>query len=253
MQEFAGKTAIVTGAAQGMGEAYARFLAEAGCHVVLADISADKVRETAEAIAAKGGGQTLAVPTNVGKIADCEACADAAMTRFGRIDYVVNNAGLLSAARDKKLFEIDYERYFEVLDVMMHATLYLTRAALPALRVQGGAVVNTSSLGAWLGHGIYSLSKLGLNGLTIGLAKELAPFGIRVNAVAPGVTFSEGVQAIHPTREALAEYAIKGGKPTPDLAEPEDIARAGIFLLSDAAKFVNGAILNVDGGQLVRL
>lgn len=253
MKEFAGKTAIITGGAQGMGAAYGNALAEAGCNVVLADISGEKAQSTADAISAKGGGLAIAVQTNVGKIDQCEACAVQAAERFGRIDYVINNAGLLSAARDKRLHEIEYERYFEVLDIMMHATLFMTRAALPWLKVNGGAVVNTSSLGAWLGNGIYSLSKLGLNGLTVGLAKELAPMGIRVNAVAPGVTFSEGVKVIHPSREALQEYARKGGKPTDDLAEPGDIAAAGIFLLSDAARFINGAILNVDGGQLVRL
>jgi NAD(P)-dependent dehydrogenase (short-subunit alcohol dehydrogenase family) len=253
MYDFSGRTAIVTGAAQGLGASYARLLAGMGAHVVIADIALDKAKATAESIVAAGG-KAAAVETDVGSVAACEACAAFAVETFGRIDYLVNNAGLLTAAREKRLHEIDYERYHRITDVMLSGMLYLTRAALPALRERGGAIVNTSSIGAWTAHGIYSLTKAGVNALTVCLARELAPFGIRVNAIAPGALMTEGTRdSLGRDRAQMEEWALKGGKPTKDVADPEDIADAGIFLLSDAARFITGAILNVDGGQMVRL
>lgn len=251
--EFMGRTAIVTGGARGMGAAYTRLLAAAGAHVVIAD----KDAETAETLAAQlqaDGMSALAVATDVGDPASCLACAESALAAFGRIDHLVNNAGLLSVAREKPLHEIDLDRYRLLMDIMMNGVLFMTRAVLPALRVQGGSIVNTSSLGAWSGQGLYSLSKLGVNGLTVGLARELAPMGVRVNAVAPGSIDTDGARTdLFGDRAAMERYVLAKGKPTADIGNPEDVARAGIFLLSDAARFINGAILNVDGGQLIRL
>jgi 3-oxoacyl-[acyl-carrier protein] reductase len=253
MYDFSGRTAIITGAAQGLGASYARLLALMGANVVVADIAIEKARVVAESIKASGG-SAAAVETDVGSIASCTNCADFTVQTFGRIDYLVNNAGLLTAAREKRLHEIDYERYHRITDVMMNGMLYLTRAALPALRERGGAIVNTSSLGAWTAHGIYSLTKAGVNALTVCLARELAQFNIRVNAIAPGALYTEGTRdSLGRDRAQMEEWAVKGGKPTKDVADPDDIANAGIFLLSDEARFINGAILNVDGGQLVRL
>ncbi len=253
MTGFSGKVAIVTGAAQGLGACYARLLAQRGARIVLADVNIEKAEAVSAQILAEGG-ETLVVRTDVGKVEECEACVADAMEAFGRVDYLVNNAGLLSAARAKRLHEIDYADFHRIMDVMTNGMLYLTRAALPALKVRGGAVVNTSSIGAWTGNGIYSLSKAGVNALTVCLARELATMNIRVNAIAPGALFTEGSRDdLGRTREDMGKWALDRGKPTADVADAEDMAHAGIFLLSDEARFINGSIVNIDGGQLVRM
>lgn len=251
MREFQDSTAIVTGAAQGMGAEYARLLTTAGANVVLADIDHDAARRTASQLA--GPGQALAVKADVSSPADCAAVVEAAIARFGRLDHLVNNAGLLSASHADPLTSIDEAEYRWFFDVMVHGMLWLTRAAVPEMeRAGGGSVVNVSSIGSWMATGVYSLTKLAVNGLTVSLARELAPRGIRVNAVAPGTTDTEGMQPIM-TREQMERWALAGGKPTARVAEPAEIARVGVFLLSDAAAYVRGQIVGVDDGQHVRV
>lgn len=249
---FSGKVVIVTGAAQGMGRAYARLLAEQGAAVVLADLNLAGAAEVAESISATGG-KALAVQVDVSDAEACNACAAAAVDAFGRIDYLVNNAGMLSAATLPPIHELGAADYQRVMGVNMHSVLYMTQAVLPALKaVGGGAIVNTSSIGSWQTTGIYSISKAGVNTLTVNLAHALAPFNIRVNAIAPGTTDTEGMQPIMSV-EQMSQWAQMLGKPTADVATPEMIARAGIFLLSDGASYINGQILPVDGGVTVRI
>ncbi|MET0375586.1 MAG: SDR family oxidoreductase [Rhizorhabdus sp.] len=251
MGEFKGKTAIVTGGAQGMGREYVRLLAEAGANVVLADINEDVAQQSVRDIGAAD--QLLAVRTDVGSIEACNACAAAASDRFGGIDYLVNNAGLLSAATLPSLIDIDPEKYLSVLNVMTHGMLWMARAVVPSMRARGGgAIVNVSSIGAYQAAGIYSLAKLGVNGLTISLARELAADNIRVNAVAPGTTATEGMEPLMSV-DQMREWGKMGGRPTDRVAHPAEIARVGIFLLSDAASYVRGQILAADDGQQVRL
>jgi 3-oxoacyl-[acyl-carrier protein] reductase len=252
MKEFQNKTAVVTGAAQGMGAAYVRLLAQAGANVVLADVNEEKARETAQAVAGAGE-RLLVVKTDVGSRKSCDACARATVERFGGIDYLVNNAGLLSAALEKPLHQIDPDSYLRIISIMTHGMLWMTRAVLPSMRARGGgAIVNVSSIGSWQATGVYSLAKLGVNGLTVNLARELLPYGIRVNAVAPGTTATEGMQPIMSV-EQMGQWAQSFGKPTSRVAAPEDIARVGIFLLSDAANYVAGQILAADEAALVRV
>ncbi len=252
MKEFQGKTVIVTGAAQGMGAAYVRLMAEAGANVVLADINENKARDTAASIAAARE-QLLVVRTDVGSREACDACAAAAVERFGGIDYLVNNAGLLTAAAEKPLHQIDPDNYLRIINIMTHGMLWMTRAVLPSMRARGrGAIVNVSSIGSWQAAGVYSLAKLGVNGLTVNLARELLPYGIRVNAIAPGTTATEGMQPLM-TIEQMGQWAQSLGKPTARVAAPEDIARVGVFLLSDAASYVAGQIIAVDEAAMVRV
>ncbi|MDE2462617.1 MAG: SDR family oxidoreductase [Alphaproteobacteria bacterium] len=251
MKEFQGKTAIVTGAAQGMGREYVRLLAEAGANVVMADINADVARKSANEIGAHD--QLLVVKTDVGSIDACNACARAATERFGGIDYLVNNAGILSAAAHRSLIAVEAETYLKIINIMTHGMLWMARAVFPSMKARGGgAIVNVSSIGAYQAAGLYSMAKLGVNGLTINLAHELAEHNIRVNAVAPGTVATEGMQPLMSV-EQMAQWGRMGGRPTDRVAGPEEIARVGLFLLSDAASYVRGQIIAVDDGQQIRI
>ncbi|MDO7842202.1 SDR family NAD(P)-dependent oxidoreductase [Sphingomonas immobilis] len=251
MSGFKGKVAIVTGGAQGMGREYVRLLAEAGASVVIADVNESVAAATIEEIGA--GDRVVFQHTDVGSVEACNACAKVAVDRFGGIDYLVNNAGLLSAAAHRSLVQVDLDIYHNVLGVMSHGMLYMVRAVVPAMVARGGgAIVNTSSIGAYQTAGLYSLAKLFVNGLTVNLAQELAEQNIRVNAIAPGTVATEGMQPLMSV-EQMAAWGKMGGRPTDRVAHPAEIARAGLFLLSDAASYVRGQIIAVDDGQQVRV
>jgi 3-oxoacyl-[acyl-carrier protein] reductase len=245
---FKDKVAIVTGAAQGIGLAYAQLLAERGARVVVADINGEKAGEAA----AKIGAAAKAVTTDVASVESCQACAYAAIEAFGGIDYLVNNAGLLSAARLPPLHLMDLDDYQRVLAVNTHSMLLMTRAVMVSMKARGGgAIVNTSSIGGWQATGIYGFSKLAVNGLTIALARELGPSNIRVNAVAPGTVNTEGMQPIM-TVEQMSQWGAMLGRPTAEVADPRLIAQVGVFLLSNEAHYINGQILAADGGIMIR-
>jgi len=251
MQEFKGKTAIVTGGAQGMGRQYVRLLAEAGANVVIADVNEAVAQAT---IAALGfGDRLLSVRTDVGSIEAANQCAAAAVERFGGIDYLVNNAGLLSAAAHRSLVQVDPDTYLTVINIMAHGMLWMTRAVVPAMKAAGkGAILNVSSIGAYQATGLYSIAKVLVNGLTVNLAHELAADNIRVNAIAPGTVDTEGMKPLMSV-EQMAQWGRMGGRPTDRVADASEIARAGLFLLSDAASYVRGQIVAVDDGQQIRL
>jgi 3-oxoacyl-[acyl-carrier protein] reductase len=251
MSDFNGKTAIVTGAAQGMGREYVRLLAEAGANVVLADINETVAAQSARDIARPN--QVLVVRTDVGSIDACNACAAATVQRFGGIDYLVNNAGLLSAAAHRSLIDVNPDTYLSVINIMTHGILWMTRAVAPAMKSRGGgAIVNVSSIGAYQASGLYSVAKVGVIALTINLARELAAHNIRVNAIAPGTTDTEGMKPLMSV-EQMVQWGRSGGRPTDHVAHPAEIARVGLFLLSDAASYVRGQIIAVDDGQQIRL
>lgn len=250
--QFNGKVAIITGAAQGMGAAYAHILASAGASVVVADINLEKAEAVANEVVSQNG-KAIAIKLDVGTPASCNACAQQTKETFGRIDYLVNNAGLLSAATAAPLTDIAIEDYERIMNVNMNSVLFMTQAVTPIMESSGGgAIVNTSSIGAWQTTGIYSVSKAGVNTLTINLAHILAAKGIRMNAVAPGTVNTEGMQPIMSV-EQMSQWTAMLGNPTGEVAQAEMISRVGVFLLSDAASYINGQIIPVDGGTIVRL
>ncbi|HMS88807.1 MAG TPA: SDR family oxidoreductase [Acidimicrobiales bacterium] len=250
MSRFDGKVAIVTGAAGGIGEAYARALAAQGASVVVADLDEAKGEATAADIASAGGGDAVFVKVDVSDPASTLEMADATLERFGGIDLLVNNAAIYGTMQFDLLISVDWDYYQRFMNVNMNGALLCTRACYPHMAKRGGgAIVNQSSTAAWLYSGFYGLAKVGVNGLTQQLAHELGGQGIRVNAIAPGPTDTEATRAqvgADMVKSLVKDLAIK--RP----GTPTDMVGACLFLLSDDAAWVTGQILAVDGGQIFR-
>lgn len=246
---FRDKVAVVTGAGQGIGEAYAHGLAREGARVVVADIQKDKGQAVADAIRGAGG-EALFAEVDVASPDSTQAMAEAAREAFGGVDLLVNNAAIYHGMKIASLLTVDWDYYKRFMDVNLHGALLCTRACAPSMRERGGgAIVNQSSTAAWMAAGYYGIAKLGLNGITQSLARELGPQKIRVNAIAPGPTDTEATRSVVP--EAIAKQ-ILASMPLSRMGRPEDIVGACLFLLSDDAAWVTGQVFNVDGGQIMR-
>ena len=176
--------------------------------------------------------------------------AEAAVSSYGGIDLLVNNAAIYGAMQFDLLVSVDWDYYREFMAVNMDGVLVMTRAVYPRMQARGGgAIVNQSSTAAYLYSGFYGLAKVGVNGLTQQLAHELGGMGIRVNAIAPGPTDTEATrtQAGDAAKDIVKGLAIKR------MGQPEDMVGLCLFLLSDEAAWLTGQIVAVDGGQVFRL
>ena len=245
---FENKVAVVTGAAQGIGEAYARALAAEGAAVVVADLNEEFGNRVAKEIEA-GGGTAIFVRTDVSDPTSAAAMTDAALAAYDGIDLLVNNAAIYGDMQFDLLVSVDWDYYRKFMSVNMDGALVMTRACYPHMQARGGgAIVNQSSTAAYLYSGFYGLAKVGVNGLTQQLAHELGGMNIRVNAIAPGPTDTEATrtQAGDAAKELVKGLAIKR------MGQPDDMVGACLFLLSDDAAWVTGQILAVDGGQVFR-
>jgi 3-oxoacyl-[acyl-carrier protein] reductase len=244
--EFAGQTAIVSGAARGFGRAICRRLARGGGRVVAADINLAGAEETVKLIAREGG-QGLAVKADVSSAASVEAMVKAALARFdNRIDILVNNAAIWTNVPTEELAEEEWDR---MVNVNMKGVFLCVKNVIPVMKRQKkGHIVNIASVAVRTGGtfaGIhYVASKGGVLAMTKKLAKELGPFGIVVNGVNPGSSPTDMMQG---WPQEILDGIIKN-TPLGRMCAPEDIANAVAFLASDAAGFVNGVTMDVNGG-----
>jgi len=244
---FHNKVVVVTGAGQGIGEGYAKRCAAEGMRVVVAELNAEQ-GERVVADIQQGGGEAMFVRADVGDEASCIACAEAAKSAYGKIDYLINNAAIFGDMKIEGYMNVDMDYLDTFMRVNVHGSLLMARACVPYMP-EGSAIVNQSSTAAWMNIGFYGVAKLALNGLTCSLANELGWRKIRINAIAPGPTETQGL------RNTAGDYADELVKQMPlsRLGTPDDMADAALFLLSDKASWITGHILNVDGGQFMRV
>ena len=244
-----GKVALVTGAGSGIGRATALACVREGANVVVADIVKEGGEETVTMIK-DGGGEATFVQTNVTQAADVEALVAAAVAAYGRIDCAHNNAGIegmLATTADYP--EDDWDR---VMAVNLKGVWLCMKYEIPQMLQQGGgAIVNTASLAGLVGvkrMPAYVASKHGVAGLTKTAALEYAKSGIRVNAVCPGIIHTAMVERIFLNRRPDIEERLAASEPIGRLGKPEEVAEAVVWLCSDAASFVTGHTMTVDGG-----
>ena len=246
---FENKVAIVTGAAQGIGEAYAKALAAEGAAVVVADLNEESGTAVVAAIE-EAGGRAIFVRTDVSDAASATAMADATVEAFGGIDYLVNNAAIYGDMTFDLLITVDWDYYRKFMSVNMDGALVVTRAVYGHMAKRGGgSIVNQSSTAAWLYSGFYGLAKAGINSLTQQLAHELGGQNIRVNAIAPGPT---DTAATRTQAGDAAKDIVRNSLAIKRMGQPEDMVGATLFLLSDEASWITAQILDVDGGQVFR-
>jgi 3-oxoacyl-[acyl-carrier protein] reductase len=237
---LAGRVALVTGSTRGIGRGIAARFAAEGARVVVNGRSSDDTERVAKEL----GPAAIGIAADIGDSAQAERLVAETVARLGRLDVLVNNAGI---ALDNFVTKASDERWRRVLDTNLSGPLYLIRAAVPAMREQGGGsilnVVSWSGLRGNVGQAAYSASKAGLYGLTLSLAKELGKFGIRVNALAPAVPTEMAAEM----PEELKEKARKRRALKID-GTIQDVAEGALFLVSERARFTTGQVLHVDGG-----
>jgi 3-oxoacyl-[acyl-carrier protein] reductase len=247
---FKGKIAIVTGAGQGIGEAYAKALAREGAAVVVADINGEKGRAIAAEIIS-GGGRATFVETDVSSPESADDLAARTVSEFGAIDYLINNAAIFAGMRRESLLNVDYAYYKRFMEVNMNGVLIVTRAVYKHIAARGGgAIVNQSSTAAYEAGNYYKIAKTGVNAITIGLAKELGPMNIRINGIAPGPTDTLATQTSVPPERL---QALLANLPLRRIGTTQDIVNTCLFLLSDEASWVTGQTWCVDGGTVLRI
>jgi 3-oxoacyl-[acyl-carrier protein] reductase len=242
--KLAGKVAMVTGAAQGIGKAVALLLARNGADILVADINLEKAEETAKEIQALGR-KALAVKVDVGSFDDVERVVHTGLEQFSQIDILVNNAGI---NRDKLILRMTEEDWDVVLKINLKGTFNCTKAVVRHMSKQrSGKIVNIASVVGEMGNAgqaNYAASKAGVIGFTKTIAREFAQRGININAIAPGYIET-------PMTDVLAEKVkeqLRRLIPMERLGKPEDVAEAVLFLVSEASSYITGQVLNVNGG-----
>ncbi len=241
------RVALITGAGRGIGRATALLFANEGAKLALCDVDEAAVKAVADEIKAAGG-QAIAVVADVSDSAQVDGMVGKVIETFGQIDILINNAGIL---RDARLVKMTDEEFDAVIAVNLKGVFNCTRAVAPHMIERGyGRIISTSSVvGIYgnFGQTNYVASKAGVIGMTRVWARELGPKGITVNAVAPGFVATDMIRSVP---EKVINMMVEK-VPLKRLGQPEDIANAFLFLASDEAAYVNGAVLSVDGGLVV--
>jgi NAD(P)-dependent dehydrogenase (short-subunit alcohol dehydrogenase family) len=250
MKLLDGKAAIITGgaSARGLGKATAMLFAEHGARVAILDLEAEAAEQAAADLPGAGH---MGRACDVTDKAACEAAAAEVIAALGQVDILMNNAGI---TQPLKVMEIAPEHYDAVLDVNLRGTLYMSQALIPHMRARGtGSIVNMSSVSAQRGGGIfggphYSAAKGGILGLTKAMARELAPDGVRSNAICPGFIDTD-ITAGKLTNEMRAQ--VLAGIPMGRAGTARDVAGCALFLASDLSAYVTGSEVDVNGGSLI--
>ncbi|MBB4262069.1 MULTISPECIES: SDR family NAD(P)-dependent oxidoreductase [unclassified Bradyrhizobium] len=250
---FEGKVALVTGAASGLGLAAAKAFAESGASVALADWNENAARAAADELNARGH-KAIGIRCNVADDAEVEAMVSRTVETFGRLDTAYNNAGVQNVlAETADTTREDYER---VMGINLQGVWSCMKFELQQMRKQGsGAIVNCSSLGGLVGgaeRGIYHAAKHGILGFTKSAALEYGTRGIRVNAICPGLIWTPMVDRMVADGQGDALKAMEKSIPMGRVGRPEEIANAVLWLCSDAASYVTGQSISVDGGFVMR-
>ncbi len=251
MNNLTGKVAIITGGRRGMGRADALTLAKAGAKIIVSDISLEECQKVVDEIVSQGG-EAMAVKCDVSQKAEVDEMVSQAISKFGKIDILVNNAGI---AQFKPFLELTEEDWDKTIDINLKGYFLCAQAAAKEMAKQNsGAIVNIASIAmGQVGVGFpalshYCASKGGIAGLTEALALELAPYGIRVNAVAPGVIDTPMVDPLKVDSKVMEGTLAR--VPLHRMGKPEEISNAVLFLASDDSSYITGSIVVVDGGWL---
>ena len=247
MGELSGKVAIVTGASKGIGAAIARRFAEAGAAVAVnyASSKADADKVVDEIV--RKGGKAVAIQANVGKSADVKRLFAETKAKLGAPSILVNNAGVFAFGPIEAVTEEDFHRQF---DTNVLGTILATREAVSAFNGEGGSIINLSTIASVNpvpNSVVYSASKAAVDTITRALATELAPKKIRVNAIAPGTTETEGLKTMGLTMEVAKSMGMV--MPMGRMGQPDDIARVALFLASDQSSWLTGERISASGGQ----
>lgn len=248
---LAGKVAIVTGAARGLGRVYCETLAAAGASVVAGDIAS--CTDTVAAVGAAGG-QAVGVALDVTDLDACRASVAAAVDTYGRLDVLVNNAALYATLHAGPFDTIDDAEWDAAMNVNVKGIWNMCRASIGALKTSGGgSIINVSSLAAVYGlpnalH--YTASKAAVLGISRGLSRELGRYSVRVNSIAPSAVLTEGTAEFFGERRERALEVIAGAQSIRRNLDPSDVAGTVLFLASDASAFVTGQTIMVDGGTV---
>jgi len=248
MKLLEGKTAIVTGAARGIGEAIAIKFAEHGANVAftyVSDSSAEKASALEEKLKASGV-KAKSYKSNAGDFAQCEALVNDVLKEFGTVDICVNNAGI---SKDNLLLRMNPEQWDEVIKVNLNSVFYMTRQVIkPMMKARNGAIINMSSVIGEMGNAgqtSYAASKAGIIGFTKSVAKELGSRNIRCNAIAPGFVETDMTSYL---KDGAAAEKYKAGIPLGRFASGEEIANTALFLASDWGNYITGQTISVCGG-----
>ncbi|MEG0258100.1 MAG: SDR family NAD(P)-dependent oxidoreductase [Christensenella sp.] len=244
--DFVGRTAIVTGGAKGIGRGCCELLAKNGADVMVADMNIEGAEAVAKALVSEGF-SAQAVQVNVKSVSDVQSMVKQTAAAFGGVDILINNAGILHTT---PIEDITEEEWDNIVDINLKSVFFATQAVLPYMKEKHyGKILNLSSLAGRNGgiaNGLgYSATKAGIIGLTRGCASRLAKFGINVNAIAPGSTDTGILDTLSQEKIDNLVASIPLGR----FGKTEEIANAAVFLCSDEASFVTGAVLDVNGGM----